>query len=96
MDWGSGHGKERRPHSRQTSLGDGLFKFQELISETPGVDFCNSGSCVLELREFHSLYSFSPKNNSGSCTEGTPGVALGGVMVILFCGGHEGFVSEGG
>ena len=53
------------------------MKLRELISK-------NSGSCVLELREFHFLYSFSPKNNSGSCTEGAPGVALGGGMVILF------------
>ena len=38
----------------------------------------------MELREFHFLYSFSPKNNSGSCAEGAPGVALGGGMVLLF------------
>ena len=37
------------------------------ISQTPGPDFRNSRSCVLELREFCFVYSFSLKNISGSC-----------------------------
>ena len=56
--------------------GVGLFKLRELISETPGVVFWNSGSFTFSIRLVLRA--------TGSCTEGAPGVALGGGVVILF------------
>ena len=84
-DWTGSMGMEKKgsrihdkPQVAEIRNMSGSWSFQ-----APGVDFRNSGCCVLALWEFHFLYSFSPKNNSGSCTEGAPGVWLGGGMVIF-------------